>query len=395
MEYSPEHKNTLINFDLKSFLETFSGKDIQKIKKQYPELYRLLADQVDIYPKAGKKLPSFTANYCFFTRKGFEQSTSETLAEYKTSLFNGELLIDLTGGLGADDAAFSRSFSKVISVDSNRELNLIARINFDKLGLKNIERIDSTAEDFIKTAGNADLIYLDPDRRTGSSRSVILADSVPPVPDILDRLFELSDSVLLKLSPIIDLTYLKKNLTEIEKLYVISLENEVKEILVQLKKGYSSEPEIIAVDLKPGMKQELFSSFVHIGMETEGPTGGEYFYEPAKCIIKAGLTEKYMVYMNLKRIGKVSPYMTGDRLINNFMGRVFCTQYCAVFAKSHFRKYIKDNSIQKANLSRRDFPLTVEEIRKQYRISDGGNEYLYFTTNADGEKVFYHCRKLP
>jgi THUMP domain-like len=395
MKYSPEHKNTLINFDLKSFLETFSGKDIQKIKRLYPELYGLLADQIDVYPKAGKKLPSFTANYCFFTKKGFEQSTSETLAEFKASLFKGDLLIDLTGGLGADDAAFARSFLKVISVDSNRELNLITRINFDKLGIKNIERIDSTAEDFIKTAENADLIYLDPDRRTGNSRSVTLTDSVPPVPDMLNRLFELSDLVLLKLSPLIDLIYLKKNLSDIEKLYVISLQNEVKEILVQLKKGYSRDPEIIAVDLKPGMKQDLFSSFVHTDKETEGATSGEYFYEPAKCIIKAGLTEKYMVYVNLKKIGQVSPYMTGDRLINNFMGRVFYTKYCAVFTKSQFKRYIKDNSIQKANISRRDFPLTVEEIRKQYRIFDGGDEYLYFTTNAKGEKVFYHCRKLP
>ncbi len=393
MIYSPEHKNTLLNFDLKSFLEDFSGNDIEKIKKLYPGIYRLLAEQIDIYPKALIKLPSFTANYCYFTRKSYEQSTSELPAKFKASLFKENLLIDLTGGFGADDAAFSGTFARVVSVDPDEELNQLARVNFEKLGISNIERIDSTAEDFIKQKLKADLIYIDPDRRQGSKRTITLEDSIPAIPEILERVFEISQLVLLKLSPLIDLTYLKKNLPNIEKLYIISLENEVKEILVLLKKPFDAVAETIAVDLAKDQNPLIFSSTESAGSITEYSSEGKYFYEPSKSIIKAGLVDKYSEHTNLKRIGKSSPYLVSSKKAADFMGRAFEIVRKSVFSKSGFRGYLKDNLLLKANISRRDFPLTVDEIRKQYGISDGGEDYLFFTTSFNGEKMFYHCRK--
>ena len=393
MNIKLEHKNTLLNFDLKSFLEDYSRKDISKIRKIYPDHYRLLADQIDIYPKAKKKLPTFAANYCYFTKKGFEQSTSEILANYKASLFKGNLLLDLTGGFGADDAALSRSFAKVISIDNDEELNSLARINLEKMGLKNIERIDSTAEEYMKRVINADLVYIDPDRRPGNKRNVTLNDSVPRIPDMIEKLFEISESILLKLSPLIDLTYLKKNLPQIAHIYVISLENEVKEVLVLIKNHFAGNTEITAVDLAYQTKPKIFTSKDDSAVETEYSSSAKYFFEPSKSLIKAGLINGYAADLGLKKAGRNSPYLLGQSVIGNFMGRVFEIINSSVFSKSVFRLYLKEKAISKANISRRDFPLTVDELRKQYKIADGGDEYLFFTSDASGKKMFYHCRK--
>jgi hypothetical protein len=249
MAKQEEYKDSLLNFDLKSFLEEHSSTNTIKLRKKFPLHYRLLAQQLKLYPKALKKLPFFAGHMCFFTSKSFEQSSSEALAGYKAKLFSGNILIDLTGGLGADDWAFSGSFNRVISVDCDEELNRLVRLNFEKLGIKNVERIHSTAEEFIKNQITSALIYIDADRRSNKGKAITLADSEPPVLNILSRLFEISVTVLLKLSPLIDITYLRKTLSNLERVYVNSFDNEVKEVLVLLKTGHIESPLIIAADI--------------------------------------------------------------------------------------------------------------------------------------------------
>jgi hypothetical protein len=390
-----EYKDSLINFDLKSFLEEHWSTGIITLRKAFPLHYRLLAAQLKLYPKARKKLPFFAEHFCFFTTKSFEQSSSEPLAGYKAKLFSGDILIDLTGGLGVDDWALSRSYGKVISVDKDEELNSIVRMNFEKLNIKNIDRIDADAEEFIKQSLKADLIYIDADRRAKGSRAITLLDSEPPVLNMLSRLFEISERVLLKLSPLVDITYLTKTLRNIEKIHVNSLDNEVKEILVLLKNNFINDMQIVAADIQDGGTINTFS--IKAG-ETHSPgiTGSlnaKYFYEPAGCIIKAGLTDAYSAKLGLKKISRGGVYLLGEERVPDFIGRVFRVIYGSSFSKSLFKDYLKRNRIQKANTAKRDFPVSADEIKRQYKISDGGEDYLFFTTEGLGSKVFFHCRK--
>jgi hypothetical protein len=133
MNHEEEYKNNLFKFDLQLFLEKYKGSSAVQLKKDFPDTYRLLASQLALYPKAAGKLPVFTSKFCYLTSKSYEQSSSEATADYKASMFKGNTLIDLTGGLGIDDIAFSRSFNRVISVDSDKELNKLAEVNFRKL----------------------------------------------------------------------------------------------------------------------------------------------------------------------------------------------------------------------------------------------------------------------
>jgi len=390
----PEYKNTLLNFDLKSFLEEFSGRNLSAIKKKYPELYLILASQLKLYPKAAKKLPTFAEKHCYLTTKSYEQSSSEALANYKAKLFSGDTLVDLTGGLGVDDYAFSRSFNKVISVDNDSELNELARINFSKLGADNLVRIDSTAEDFLKTARGADLVYLDADRRTSSRKAVTLHGSSPPVLEILPRVFETASKVLLKLSPLIDISYIIKTLPYIRWIKVISLNNEVKEILVLLEKHHSGLIEIYAIDIKEERNERNYSARHNENLSPVIGHIGSYFFEPSASLVKSGLVNHYATSHGLTTVSKNGVFLLSDKIVNDFFGRGFLIKNIIKFSKTALKKYFKDLEILKANISCRNFPVSEAALKKLFSISDGGNEYLFFTTNSAGEKFMYHCCKL-
>ncbi len=396
MNSKEEYKNNLFKFDLQSFLESYKGYSSIQLKKDFPSTYKLLASQLALYPKAAQKLPLFTSKFCYLTSKAYEQASSEAMADYKSSLFKGNALIDLTGGLGIDDIAFSRSFKKVLSVDTDKELNLITEVNLKKLGISNIERITAIAEDFIQQDNSADLIYIDADRRltTSGEKAVTLHDSSPGIPAMLNRLFEISGTILLKLSPLVDITYLKKTLPSIKEIRVVSLNNEVKEILVFLDIAFKKEPEIIAVDVLANGKIDEFSSkYQMVAMSSEG-RDNKYFFEPAPSLIKAGLVAKYADFADLYPVALNNIYHTFENLTGDLFGRVFSIVNKMPFGKSSFHKYLLDNSITKANISSRNFPVKPEEIKKTFRINDGGDEYFFFTTDDKKKKLVYHCRKV-
>lgn len=395
MSSPEEYKNNLLKFDLQSFLKEYAGLSSLELKKIFPVDYKLLASQLSLYPKASLKLPEFTSSYCYLTTKSYEQSSSEALAEYKTSLFSGDLIVDLSGGLGIDDIAFSRKFRKVISVDSDTELNLLAEVNFAKLGIGNIERVTAKAEEYILNDISADMVYVDADRRNDSSgkRSVTLHNASPDILKILDRLHEISPLVLLKLSPLVDITYLRKSLKNIKEIRVISLANEVKEILVLLDRNPDSETQIAAVDIsKDGNVKEYFSN---VGLDQKNLLSEEqkYFFEPSASLIKSGLTGEYASNKGFSSIFEGSLYYTASVEPKELMGRWFKIIGKMQFSGSVFKKYLSETGISQANISCRNFPLKPEEIKKNYKLKDGGDDYFFFNADKQKNKLFFHCRK--
>ncbi len=395
MSSPEEYKNNLLKFDLQSFLKDYAGSTSLNLKKEFPDNYKLLAAQLDLYPKAVSKLPEFTSNYCYLTTKSYEQSSSEALAEYKASLFAGDMLIDLTGGLGIDDIAFSEKFGKVVSVDFDTELNLLAEVNFTKLGMGNIERVTAKAEEFIQKDISADMIYIDADRRSDRSgkRSVTLHNASPDILKILDRLYEISPRVLLKLSPLVDLTYLRKSLKNTKEIRVISLANEIKEILVLLNRVQDNETQIAAVDIsKDGNIKEYFSG-MNNSPANRISNEQNYFFEPSASLIKSGLAGEYAANKGLSYIFDGSLYFTSAAEPEKLMGRWFKIIGKMPFSGSAFKKYLSEARISRANISCRSFPLKPEDIKKNYKLMDGGAEYFFFTSDKQKYKLFFHCRK--
>lgn len=398
MNITPKLSELLSNFDLGLFLIQNKHLKAEKFlldnKDNTKELNTLLAQQLVIYPKADNKLPTFTKHNCWFTSKSFEQASSEETAFFKASLFSGLQMLDLSGGLGVDDWAFSNQFKNVISLDPDSYLNELVRENFKKLGVKNIIRLDSVAENYLETTEKVyDLIYLDADRRTEKGKAFFLDQGKPNYLAIKNLCAKVSSKVLLKLSPMIDLTYLKNTLTNLTKIWVLGDKSEVKEILAYIDFSQPSalETEVVVIN---NLGKSIHFKNTNIQQVTPKSTNQNYFFEPHACLIKSNLYKEYATLYSLQLLSGQSLYFTSNHLPNNFMGRAFEMIQMIDFSKAKVKDYLEKCGIKNANISKKNFPIEVDEIRKIFKLKDGGEEYLFFTTNEKGLKVMFHCKKI-
>ena len=371
-------------------------KLIAYLKEKYGDLYPIVADQLLLLEKAKKKLPKWAEAGCLFTAKGLEQCSSQPLAMFKSSLITGQTLLDLSGGLGADDVSFSMVFNQVTSLDIDDNLNELVQLNLQKLNVKNVTRLTISAEEYLQEhIQPVDAIYIDADRRVnGNQKSALLGDASPDVVSLMPQLLRKADRIMLKLSPLIDITYLHQLFSNIEHIYVVGIQNEVKEVLVLLNnKVLSDKQQVTAVQLATsGEVTHQISGKENLEVLDSTP-GESWFYEPSNMVIKAGLSQALAKTNGLRLLAKNSHYMLGSQFIAGYFGRAFKVKHSMVFGKRALKDYLSRQKINKANVSARNFISTVDEIRKTFSIADGGEDYLFLTTNSDGEKVFYHCVK--
>jgi hypothetical protein len=392
--------NSVIYFNFLPLIEINKGlpldKIIHKYRDQLPFDVGYLADQVMLYPKAQIKLPSFSTAGCFYSPQSFEQASSEALALYKASLVRGEQIIDLSAGLGVDDWAFCKTFSKVTGIDVDYDLNMIAEANFKRLGIENYRRITATAESFLEHfSEKVDVMYLDADRRAQNKRSYALADSSPNILELKETIFQFCNSLLVKVSPMLDLSELARQLTGIQHIHVVSFKNEVKEILLEISEGQHNQIQVTAAELNDvGIQYQYSGIFEKQNPNNSFAFEGEYFYEPGLSIIKAGLTQNLYATKGIKPIASNSVYGVSDHLVPHFEGRTFEICSNIPFSKKNVQAYLKSVQIRSANIAKRHFPIDVLAIKTLFRLQDGGRDFLFFTTDALGQKRMYHCRKL-
>lgn len=392
----------LEEFDLNSFILQYKNAStndfILKNKTKFSIDKSLLAEQLKLNNKLAYKIPSFYAANCWLTSKSFEQASGEKSALYKASLFSGKKLLDICGGLGVDDWAFSARFDSVISLDIDAQLNVLVNHNFKKLNLSNVNRITDDAYSFLQnTQEKYDLIFIDSDRRVNDKKGFRLDDIEPSYIKLESRLRELSTHVLVKLSPLIDISYCVKNIANIKSIHVVAQDGEVKEVLCEidyLTNTNEKEVKIVAVDIKDNHIQQYSSTFGKQNFNLNASNFTQkYFYEASSALVKTGLCLSYGESLELHAISKQSVYYVGDKNMEDFMGRCFEMIGSFAFSKKAFIEYLKQQNIFKANVSRSQFPISPEEIKKQFKIQDGGEEYLFFTSLDNGEKLFFHCRK--
>ncbi len=391
-----------LNFNLENFILKHLNDNINtlalKLKANTETDFNtnLVLETLNNFKKAKYKLPTLASNYCWLPTKSYEQASSEMTAFYKSRLYKGNNLLDLCGGLGIDDIAFSKVFDNVITLDADNELNEIAYYNFKKLALLNIERITMFAEDFLaKNSEKFDLIYIDADRRPETNaKKFILSDCTPNILEIYPQIKKSSNQLLIKLSPLVDLDYCKSSVENINEIHVVAVKNEVKEVLLMVDFTKKIEPIIKAINIIDETNIQSYQSSKITNSNLEEKTDFTYFYEPNASIIKAKLSLNYAKSLGLKMIASNSNFFIGNELISDFMGRSFVIIKSNSFSKSSLNNYLKTAKIIKANISKRNFPINEAEIAKLFKIKDGGDDYLFFTQNNQSEKLFFHCRKL-
>ncbi len=394
----------------------------------------LLLAQIAGRQKAEKKIPQWYAKkgIVYPVHLSLEQSSSELTALYKASLLSGNneargdaslgnervksffstyehnVFVDMTGGMGIDFSFMSPYFRKAVYVEKNEDLCRIATHNFDVLDLINTTVYCSDAEDFLKQTAPLDVIYLDPSRRDVSGKKLFrIEDCSPDLSEIKSLLLEKSDRIMVKYSPMLDISLAVKSLGNVREVHVVSVDNECKELLFLLSNGKEdtiqedtikevvTEPFFMAVNLKTAGGMEAFPFTMKQEQNAvisfaEDPS--RYLYEPNASILKAGAFKSVAQTYNLQKLHINSHLYTSDELVMNFPGRIF--EVISFFTPN--KKNIKNFSreTKKANITVRNFPMTVADIRRKTALEEGGDTYLFATTLFDGRKTWIVCRKV-
>ncbi|TDQ25629.1 class I SAM-dependent methyltransferase [Tenacibaculum caenipelagi] len=384
----PEVQNYIENH-LKVNVEQliFKGSPFDEVSVQE------LANQIIAKSKSEKKLPTwFQAENIYYPPKlSIEQTSSEITADYKSTLIEGNLIIDITGGFGVDCYAFSKHFNRVTHCEINEELSEIVSYNYRQLGIDNIETIAEDGLEYLKkTTTKFDCIYVDPSRRNDVKGKVfLLSDCLPNVPDNLDFLFTKTDTILIKNSPILDITAAINELSFVKEIHVIAVKNEVKELLFLLKNKHKGKVEIKTINILKYSNQE-FCFLLDGDSVFKYSLPQNYIYEPNAAILKSGGFSEVANQQKVAKLHQHSHLYTSEILIENFPGRIFKIKEVFHYNKKTFKKYIKAT---KANITTRNFPKTVAQIRKETKVKDGGDTYLFFTTNMNNELIVVNCVK--
>ncbi len=388
----------LLNPEVQKFISEHLFEDLSKlILKGSPFPYissQEIGVQISGKKKAKFKLPLWfnTQNILYPPNLNLEQTSSEKTAKYKASLISGDKLIDLTGGFGIDSYFFAEKFSQLTYCELNPELFAIATHNFKILGAENINAFQGNGIEFLKKSEeHFDWIYLDPSRRDEHGGKVFhLNQCTPDIPKNLELLFERSENVMLKTSPLLDLKAGIIELKQVSEIHIVAVNSDVKELLWILKKGYQGEVEIKTIDFQKSETQQFDTIFRNNQSEVPLSLPLKYIYEPNPVIMKSGMFRELAVQTNTFKLHSNTHLFTSET-IKNFPGRIFEVFDIVPFNKKLLKQKLK---LKKANITTRNFPKSVEVLRQELKISEGGNFYLFFTTNLKNEKIVLVCVKI-
>ena len=344
-----------------------------KYKHLSDEEWRWFLQQVEGKERTADKLPTFATieDWWYPVRLSCEQCSSELTAKYKASLVSGETMVDLTGGYGVDTYFISEQFAHTDYVEQNAELCRIATHNFAN---KPITIHNTSAEDFLASAGEYDLILIDPARRDSHGGKVFrLEDCTPNVVELLPTLLAHGKQLMIKLSPMLDLTQAVTSLLQVcWDIFVVAIKNEVKEVL--LLSGGSDK--ITAIDLTQKDQAFVFTR----GQETNFPLAINhspftFIYEPNAAILKAGAYKLVAQRFGLQKLDVNTHLYGSDTLIENFPGRIW--------------RITEKQDLKQANVMCRNYPLTPEALKKKLHLKDGGTAYVIGCRVAGKPTLFF------
>ncbi|MDO5608929.1 MAG: class I SAM-dependent methyltransferase [Capnocytophaga sp.] len=383
-----------------SFISSHANEDIKSVALQYRrDDMPLLLRQIAGLQTAKRKLPKWYEfpQIMYPIQLSLEQASSEITAQYKTSLLptNRTLLVDLTGGLGVDFSFLAPHFERAIYVEQNEELCRLATNNMPILGLSNATIVQASAEQFLKTMPAADLVYIDPARRNHSGQKVFkIEDCSPNLEKILPELQTKTQQIVVKYSPMLDVSLALQNLKQVSEIHIVSVDNDCKELLFVLT-NRKQPPTIHTVNFRNNNANQYFSfewTDEPKAQAAHATTMLRYLYEPNASILKSGgfvtVGQRFGIY----KLHPNTHLYTSDSLDKNFPGRIFEIKECRTHNKSNLKELTR--LYPKANISIRNFPMTVAEIRKKTKIKEGGELYIFATTIANNTKIWLIGQKI-
>ncbi|WP_419211048.1 class I SAM-dependent methyltransferase [Maribacter sp. X9] len=390
--------SSLLSEEVQEYINANLSTDIHKIllkKSPFNDVSsKEVVEQIESKLKCKQKLPTWfaTKNIYYPNKLNLSQSSSEKTARYKAALVKGDSIVDCTAGLGVDCVAFSKQMQQVVHLEKNEELSTIAQHNFKTLGIENIECLSEDSISFLKNSSKSyDWIFIDPSRRDSVNNKVYyLSDCEPDVTKHMGLLFSKSSNLLIKTGPLLDLSVGLNQLPNVKEIHIVAINNDVKEVLWILQRDYCKEPLIKTLNFKNNTEQvfEFKPSEESASVATYG-NPEKYLYEPNAAILKSGAFQYIGSYYQLNKLHPNSHLYTSSQLIQ-FPGRIFKILNVIDYSK----KSIKKLNLSKANISTRNFPDSVETIRKKLKLQAGGESYVFCTTDIDQNLTLLICDQI-
>lgn len=406
--------------------------------------------QIQGWQAARRKLPSFAANQdiVYPPHLSMEQCSSEATALYKAEAvrrlldsFKGEedasdkcyvaSMTDLTGGFGVDFYFVSRHFRRAQYTERNAELCQVVEHNLKVLGADNASVVCGDAVEQLRTIDPQTLIFIDPARRDAhGARTFAISDCTPDVMELLPDLRRKARFVMIKLSPMLDwhkaVSDLHPLVTDVD---IVAVDGECKELLLTLdmKRGdvhgdvqkegdekntdghdylvvrcadlpsssfafrYTSDGGY-AIDVQHASQQDdMTSQSAALSPLLTPDQTPSYLYEPNASVMKAGCFRELELTFGASQISANSHLFTSEQLIPGFPGRRFAVDAVTSFNKRQLKDALRD--VTNANITVRNFPMTVAVLRKKLKLKDGGNTYIFATTTDGGEHVLLITHK--
>ena len=414
-------------------------RDLALQARRYPDVDMPYAlNQIQGWQTARQKLPSWAAcdGVVYPPHLNMEQCSSEPTARYKQQVVRRWLtrlgagqggaatsMADLTGGFGVDFSFTSRCFASATYVERNAALCDVVRGNLPCLGIANAQVMCAEAEDCLATMPQQTMLFLDPARRDEhGAKTVLIADCTPDVCHLLPLLMSKARFVMLKLSPMLDWHKAIVDLQgTVREVHIVSVGGECKELLLVLaaldgaassadtgSDGVEAGVRVCCVDIMAKADAEgeyKRSEFCYtIGGAAENtPTPStlnpqpstlksQFLLEPNASIMKAGCFAELGKAYGIRAISSNSHlFLSADR-VEGFPGREFVVEAVTTLNKRQLKETL--GSLQQANISVRNFPMSVAELRKRLKLRDGGDTYIFATTTREGERVLIVGHKV-
>jgi hypothetical protein len=390
--------NAILNNDIQLFINENIGISIAHLalkKNPFPTVNWIeILNQIAAKSKAKDKLPTWfsSKNIIYPSKISVEQTSSEKTALYKSTLVSGEKLIDLTGGFGVDDFYFAKKIKNVFHCEMNKELSEIVQHNFEVLEAENIKCYSGDSFEILKNLDQQfDCIYIDPSRRNDEKGKVFrLKDCLPNVPELLNNYLLFTTNILIKTAPILDISAGLGEMKNVKNIHIVAVDNEVKELIWEIQKNYLGTIIIKSINFNKE-KTEIFDfTLDEIQVPSNFGLPQKYLFEPNAAIMKSGGFDQVSHSFKINKLHPHSHLYTSNELIA-FPGRSFEIIHVIDYNKKEMKRFLER---KKANLTIRNFPGTVENIRQKWKIEAGGDAYCFFTTDVNNQKIVLICKKI-
>ena len=341
--------------------------------------------QIEARRKSRTKLPFFLSHpdFIFPTLLSAEQASNDAVARFHASLIpSSSRLLDLTAGLGIDDMTFAMNGVDVTAceIDSIKCEALLHNARVMAVSDKLSVVLDDSIDFVCSNCGKFDIVFADPARRNESGGKLhALSDCQPDIQSALKDILSISPRLLVKSSPLLDLSLILDTVNDLHHIYVVCFKGECKEILIDVQNASSfSGVTVVDIDRDGEISRfhtdfNSYSTGLRVAMCDRNKAGDYmYLYEPNAGIMKTGAWSSLLKkFPDLSKADVNTHIFLSDVLYSDFPGRVMQIH------SEPDKKYLKALKGKKINVVSRNHPLSAPQIFKKFSLTPGSDNFLY------------------